>query len=398
MRRNAFYLWGLLFSASLLVGCSDDEDDNEEVYDEVMTDYTASRFDSVANALLQADDTGDDTKYSMIYGEVLDESTPKVRTIAVNSYAEAFSWFINHCVPSDERENYKDVMGEITIDLDEYGSITYHPSETNDLYASITLNLSVLPDVNQLDIIPSSLWPQNIYSSIKLQSLVYDTKGITLSKDIKDAKLYYICVREYAGGQPGILLCLNPQWWIDLDYLYEGRIYYQKKKSGEEIKWTEVPKYITSEDTWKAIAQLYYKDADNFKAWLNVLGNQKVKDKSGTIRGYDTFPLNSIGGYYRGHMCYTHDEVFHVPYEKKVDYWTQNKKWCWNNVRYNCVVLNAKYLYVDTTDNYIAKFLSEVITFCDNGVHINYASQIPFELRFGIEPGRFTAIYQPDDE
>jgi hypothetical protein len=397
MRKNALYLWGLLASASLLVGCSDDEDDNEEVYDEVLTDYSASRFDRVANTLLQVDDTGDDTKYSMIYGEVLDESTPKVRTIAVNSYAEAFSWFINHCVPGDERDNYQDVMGEITIDLDEYGSITYHPSESNDLYASVALNLTVLPDVNRLDIIPSSLWPQNIYSSVALQSLVYDTKGITLSDEIQNVKLYYICVREYTGGHPGILLCLNPQWWINRKLLYEDRIWwYQKNKSKEEIAWTLIPRYITSKDTWEAIAQLFYKDADNFKAWLNMLSQQKVRDKDGKIRDYDTFPLNSIDGDFESDMCDTHRGIFHVPYEKTEDSWSQYKEWSWNTVKYNCVVLNAKYLYVDTNDNYIVKFQSEELTFCENDFRVDYPRQMPIELQFGIESGRFKVIY-PDE-
>jgi hypothetical protein len=391
MRRNAFYLWGLLFSASLLVGCSDDEDDNEEVYDEVMTDYTASRFDSVANALLQADDTGDDTKYSMIYGEVLDESTPKVRTIAVNSYAEAFSWFINHCVPSDERENYKDVMGEITIDLDEYGSITYHPSETNDLYASITLNLSVLPDVNRLDIISSSLWPQNIYSSVALQSLVYDTKGITLSNEIQNVKLYYICVREYAGGQPGILLCLNPEWWIDEDKLYDKLFYY--RRDGYDYT-TNFPKYLPSEDAWKAIAQLYYENADHFRTWLDILTQQKVKDGNGTIKNYDTFPLNGMVGSYINTVCTKHPKVFHIPYEKTV-YQPYFIAGCY--VKCKAVAFNAKYIYVDTEDNNVAKYETEELNFCKSGNRIPM-HQIPIELRFGAESGRFTAIYQPEEE
>lgn len=252
--KHSFFLGLFLLSCGAFAGCSDDDEDaDESEYIETQEDVDEANFLSIASSLLDGEQiTEDSIRYTFSYGEVLDESTPKVRTMGLNAYAEALDWFVYHCVPCDQRDNYKGVMGDITIDLGAYGSLTYRPSQTADLYASIYLNLTEVPDVTRLDLIPSALWPKNQDSDFYVGDIVYDTQGVNGIKD------YYICVRACEGGQRGLLLSLSNAW----------REEPFREKVEEQVSSPFYIHHGTDEDAWQALAQYYYEDEDNFAGWV----------------------------------------------------------------------------------------------------------------------------------
>jgi hypothetical protein len=268
-----FYLFGFALTASLFVGCSDDEDDNEEgELIEDGLDENEVNYQSVSSILLleNVDDAGNVT-YTLPYGEVLDASTPSVRTMTAESSYEAYDWFVYHCVPIDQREDYKDLMGEVSIDMKDYGTITFKPSQSSDLYGSVLFNLKSLPSVTRLNFIPVSLWPDNDISPIITRGdLVYDTQGITASEcsALKGKKYYYLCVSDCQGNR-GLLFCLNQSYGSDCYF----------------SKWgLNFRKYVATEDTWRALANLYVSDKENFAGQITQMAKENP----------DAFPNGNI--------------------------------------------------------------------------------------------------------
>jgi hypothetical protein len=248
-KNRLLYLLMFCLSCFIYTGCSSDDDpvDEEEMFEED-EDVDELNYLSVASVLLDGEKISEDSLvYTFSYGEVLDSSTPTVRSMGMNSYEEAFDWFVYHCVPVDQRENYTGLMGEITIDMGEYGTITYHPSESADLYASIDIHLKDISNVTRLDIIPMSLWPNNETSDYVLGDVVYDTQGV------EGVKEYYLCVSECEGSHKGILLSFSPAW--------EDKFIDTWNEQGVSIH-TPVG---TTEDAWQALAHYVYGDEVKFK-------------------------------------------------------------------------------------------------------------------------------------
>lgn len=188
--------------------------------------------------------------YTPTKGEVLDESTPTIYSIGVDSEAEATSFFYSNCVPVGEEDNVtKGSDGSLTYSFGTCGTVKYTPVNSKSMIGYIDVNISDLDCLTKIEIIPSSLWPNNAYSAFYVGDVVQDNGG-----------RWWICVRANEGGQQGILMTWDTS----------GRDLTQKERSDADKSYINI-KGCADKEAWDALAQFYYDDPNNFKAELKAL-------------------------------------------------------------------------------------------------------------------------------
>ena len=248
----ALYILSLLvFAASC-----DSKDDptpapgqgEEELID---TDYL--RFSEVASTLFESDFT--DTLKTSIkprYGEALDPARPAFYSLAFESKEEAQQWFVNHCVPEEERQDVTiPLTGRFAVEFGLYGRLEYDPAGSAGGFGEVSIEIPGFEAQKKLEFIPKSLWPDNGgYSSH------FYTGNIVRENE---TGRYYLCVTPCEGGHLGQLLNFDNEWGDD------------KYLVSYSDHWKTVKVRVgASEEAWNGLAQMYYKK-DYFKAyWKDV--------------------------------------------------------------------------------------------------------------------------------
>lgn len=255
----ALYILPLLVLAA---SCSSKDDptpapgqEDEELID---TDYL--RFSEVAATLFESDFTDtENLNLKPRYGEVLDPSRPAVYSLGFESDMEAQRWFIDHCVPEEERDNVTmPIASRYAVEFGEYGRIEYNPAESSDSFGQVSIEIPGFEKQKKIEFIPKSLWPDNGYSS-------HFYPGNVVRENATGR--YYFCVGACDSGHLGQLLNVDHDEW--------GKDKYKLRYSDH---WKTVWVFPgASEEAWAGLAQMYYNNKENFRAlWKDI--NKHVPD------------------------------------------------------------------------------------------------------------------------
>ena len=205
----------LLLSSILFLACNKDSNLPSEDSELVKNDTVAMMQRLYRRMLVDyLCDTDTLTEGRICYiprhGEVLDELTPTVRYIGVDSLKEAQRYF-RFCLslpPTEGEERSEEEYYTVCVDD---CSLEFKESNTPDEIARLTIDCPELKDVlTEIVFIPSSLWPSN--DSDKSTPFSF---GSLWKKREGDKDWYYICVRECGQGHKGIMLTFDGGWSED---------------------------------------------------------------------------------------------------------------------------------------------------------------------------------------
>lgn len=182
-----------------VTSCKDDDDDETEVDGQTeepidgdpyaKTSQPATDLLGVMSQLADVDSLPDnwrDATFEPTEGQVLDASTPFVRTVAVMDMTEARDLF-----RAFTGENHDETATTLTWKNDAVGTMTFKALNQHDCVATIDMELKQMPHLSQLRLVPTSALNDN-----KLKYDPYYHIGDVV-KD-RDGR-YWICVRA-AGG------------------------------------------------------------------------------------------------------------------------------------------------------------------------------------------------------
>ena len=169
--------------------------------------------------------------YQLKFGKILDESNPKVYSVACDSLSEVHNILHSYFYPLfDENPDYLPVY-----DLKSGGKITYCEGKDGN-FAQLKIDMPLLPKVKEINFMHRSDWPEN-----DADGSPYGVGDVVVNND---NTLYYICVRECMGGMPGLLLgCEIPP---------------RKKETGYGTHDFELPYNYAKVEVFNALAHLYF--------------------------------------------------------------------------------------------------------------------------------------------
>lgn len=204
----SFFLIAVL---GLFLSCNNEDsptpDGNENVDNEAVAIQLRLKRKMLLNNLCYTDSLEDGTLcYTPRHGEVLEEVTPTVRYIGVDSLVEAQNYFrTSLSLPYEQDEDVsEEEIYNVYIDN---CHLEFKKSVVPGEYARVTIDCPELKDVlTEIVFIPNALWPSNDSGS----PFAYGS----LWKNNENGR-YYICVRDCHGGKTGIMLTFDGGWSED---------------------------------------------------------------------------------------------------------------------------------------------------------------------------------------
>lgn len=259
-----YLLYAMMAAAAVgLPACSDDDGpavDNEDPEPEVV--------DQVA-ALKQSLLTEENGEEVLLRGVALDAADPTVVSISVDDCDDAYIRFTR--LFSDETEASADGMTYTLTDAlsQNAGSARFvKSSDGNGLVAYAEFDVPAIPQLSRINYILHSAWPDNAkVKGFHKLGVRYEYKGWSSkpnngSRFDKDEWFKYVCVREYDGGEPALLIAISP------------------KK--HYICWRKSGKYsmrIPGKGRAKGISELLRSDWDTYARFFNKDGDVLNKDE-----------------------------------------------------------------------------------------------------------------------
>lgn len=257
--------------AVILTSCSKNEpgvDQSEDKDEEIIASAYLGYTETVMKLYgINPEDEMQSGSASPISGMPLDISSPDTYTVGVDSFDAACEWFLTYCVPEEEKENFLNVREvEFKADFGEYGYIIWRPGKSAVSYARAEVRFHAIGAAHDFEIIPKAMLPENDNSIFYRGNIVQDT----------DDNQYYLVVRACEGDY-GILLSFSSKWNKD-EYNFKN---YNDWWKGD-FKLPVGP----SEAAWKAYAQMYWENIDNFKGLMN-----DIRDR---VRGVEFFGAPAV--------------------------------------------------------------------------------------------------------
>lgn len=208
----------------VITACSDD--DNSIVNNE---DANSGQMNQIA-VLKQSLLTEEDGKEVLLRGVALDPADPTTVSISVDDYDDAFVRFNE--LFSEETESSADGMTYTLTDMlsQKAGTVKLvKGNNENGVVAYADFDVPAIPQLSRINYILHSAWPDNakVKGYHKLGER-YEYKGWSGeptfgSRFDKDEVFKYVCVREYDGGEPALLVSISPkkhyiQWYSSVKY------------------------------------------------------------------------------------------------------------------------------------------------------------------------------------
>jgi hypothetical protein len=196
--------WLIAFSvlaAMTVGGCSSDEDETVPT-DEVEEDnLDEQHYAEVCGRLFEQDVDG---VYTFTDGICLDVSTPGIYTACADSTTAGENFFYSRCVPEGEESRVVATPSGATYSFGEYGSVSLIISPNDqELSARILFRLADKPEIEELQFIPSNLWPNNdVRSPFNVGYVVREISTKTM----------WLCVRKCEGSNLGLLINFDYGW------------------------------------------------------------------------------------------------------------------------------------------------------------------------------------------
>ena len=252
--KRYFFIWTII-ALLCMIACSKGEDDltvlplPDDEEEEFFTD--SMNYEHVKTLLFLADTLSPGTvKYTMRNGEVLDNARPGVYSIGIDSMSEARFFFYTYCVPVGEEQKVIEKEGKLIYDMGDYGRCCYTEENRADMMASIDIELFGVDNINRIEFIPMTMWPNNAGSPFYVGDIVTD----------KEHGWWWICVRACEGGKKGILMTFDGGWEnVERSDHYKS----YTKRTG-----------CATQDAWDGLAQLYDSDPKEFEATYTSLQEQ----------------------------------------------------------------------------------------------------------------------------
>lgn len=263
-------------SAIYFTACEDKESipEGNEDQEEGLIATEKLHLDMIIHALCDVDSLPDGTvTYKPINGAVLDNGRPDVYYIGYESVSQAEDFFYQNCVPVDSEENVCKENGELIYRFGEYGELKYTPGDGKTELGTITVDIPLVPDLQKIIFIPSSMWPDNAYYSPFVPGDVLTDRN----------NKWWICVRACVSGYPGILMTFDGGW----ETTYRGE-YSNRKRS--YTKYTG----CASREAWNALAQLAYDDMDGYRAFCSELKRRGCSSKMMSVLSIPLLPYMQI--------------------------------------------------------------------------------------------------------
>lgn len=309
----------LLLAAAAAVSCSNDEDhapqrdpnDKEAPYAELspaeqlaLTQQSAVR--SVLTQLTACDSLPadfDSRTFRPVYGDVLDESQPLVRTVVADS--PMMAEYIFRSLVGEESliqadgeglsVSLKDMVLPSRKEKQTFGTLSFVPGDAGTNTGTIYVDIPCIPSLSRIDIIPESAWPHNAgYQSAYNVGMVVECKRSGVSSGL------YLCVKSSPSKAISGLLVrfdLKDAGCINLDGDSEGC--WQPRNPGDYKDFMEYVNFVATKQMVKnKVQKLVQESADS--NWLPSLfpGGFTATDKC-----YSGSPLmvviNSKFGSYR---------------------------------------------------------------------------------------------------
>ena len=210
--RKLIYIIFCLCILTISHSCNDNQMDEiktpEELYEDSL-DLRMEQMDraQLLNNLCEIDtSTTNSISYIPRHGKVLNETTPTVRYIGVESLEEAKNYFKMSIAlpPQEDADNWRFTDFVEIADC----RLEFTESQTSDEIARLAIDCPELKNVmTELVFIPRSLWPENDASSpFQYGSVWMKDNGFIWNK------IVYICVRPCGYGQKGIMLTFDSGW------------------------------------------------------------------------------------------------------------------------------------------------------------------------------------------
>ncbi len=257
-------LVALVFSA-----CSDSESDDNtsgESKDQVVTADEQETMDrmrlisSVLSTLTGTEELADDFSkrtYQPTYGTVRDESTPLVRAVKADTWAEAVEQFQQITGLYDLKvDNADGYVADLQLPAPlitstrktSMGKLTLHRGDSTTRAAYVDVSISAIPQLERIDFIPQSAWGDNgnvtsPYSLGQLLSWTGDKDG--------HGRGLWMCVRECNGPVAGVLIHLDENFNSTFSKWYDDF------KSADKGGW--MPYYSSTKEDVEAYLSFLYK-------------------------------------------------------------------------------------------------------------------------------------------
>lgn len=263
MMKRYYSLWAFI-ALLCMMACSKGEDDvtvlpSDDGTDEEEFFTDSMNYEHVKTLLLSADTLSPGTiKYTMRNGEMLDNARPGVYSVGIDSMQASRAFFYSYCVPVGQEQEVMEKEGKLIYDMGDYGCCSYTEENRGDLMASIDIELFGVDEVNRMEFIPKAMWPNNEGSPFKLGDIVTD----------KEHGWWWLCVREWASGQKGILMTFDGGW--------------SDENRSDHYKSYTKRNGCAAQDAWDALAHLYMTWPNDFKA--TYLSLREKYEKIDTVR------------------------------------------------------------------------------------------------------------------
>ncbi|MDE6009298.1 MAG: hypothetical protein K2G90_08840 [Muribaculaceae bacterium] len=252
MKLKIYHIFILILAAVFFSCAKNDPEVDEEDKDEEIMPNEFLEYSEVLMKLygICPEDTEQNHSAIPLSGMQLDVSAPQTYTIGVGSFEEASDWALTYCIPEDEKDNFiRDPKKENRVDFGDYGYIVWKPENSASCHASVEAVFPELGIDHSFEIIPKRMLPENDNSIFYRGNIVQDTTD----------REFYIVVRACEGDY-GLMLSFSGKW-NDGKYNYNS---YNDWWKGD-FKLPIGP----SEAAWKAYAQMYWENKDNFVGLLN---------------------------------------------------------------------------------------------------------------------------------
>lgn len=211
-------------------------------------------------ALTRKDSLGVGEKYEIYLGDVLDEANPKVRSIGVTSFREAFKIIKNGILSGVPDESYTTLAdSSVFIDIGHYGKFSF--KRTNSVRAAEG-------DINAYAVIDINLKNLSIVRKINfIDTLHFDNNGAGAEINVGETWKYekdnkeYFCILPAKYGQTGVLIHIRKY-----DY-NKHHLYYFSTYHTTSFLYRDFPEA----NEWNAIHDAYRRNC-KFKEYWNYLG------------------------------------------------------------------------------------------------------------------------------
>lgn len=259
-----FIIYSIICAVGLMPmfsSCSESDDktsDDKQLTESLLMVKQVNAIQNVLTSLADIERLDDDfyqKTYAPTYGKVLDESNPFVRAIKADNKENAYQEFVgmvgdkNLLTPTSDGYSVELKLPSELAKLankDLFGKLTYHQGNGSSRTAYVDVEIPNMPKLQRIDFVPSQLWGDNDDlppTPYLLGQLVY-YEGEWLNKATR-GRGYWLCVREYTGDKPGLLVHVNEGYdkdfarylYYESDWSWAGYFYTRADESAPYINF-----------------------------------------------------------------------------------------------------------------------------------------------------------------